>query len=126
MSFKTVSTDKAPKAIGPYSQAVVANGFVFASGCIPVCPETQELKKGTVEEQTKLVLSNMEGVLTAAGSSMDKVVKCTVFLSDMGNFQRVNAVYAERFNASLPARSAVEVAKLPKDVDVEIECIALA
>jgi len=122
---KEVKTDKAPKAIGPYSQAIVANGMVFASGQIAIDPKTGELNTGSIEEQTRLVLNNMKAVLEAAGSSFDKVVKCSVFLDDMNNFAQMNGVYGEFFNPPFPARAAVEVARLPKDVKVEIEAIAL-
>jgi len=120
-----VKTDKAPKAIGPYSQAIVANGFVFASGQIPLDPATGELNTGTIEEQTRLVLKNLGAVLEAAGSSYDKVVKVAVFLQDMNDFSRMNQVYGEFFKPSFPARAAVQVVRLPRDVKVEIEAIAL-
>lgn len=122
---KEVKTDKAPKAIGPYSQGIIANGLVFASGQIAINPQTGELNTGGIEEQTRLVLNNMKAVLEAAGSSLDKVIKCTVFLDDMNNFTLMNGVYGEFFTAPYPARAAVEVARLPKDVKVEIEAIAL-
>jgi len=122
---KEIKTLKAPKAIGPYSQAIVANGLVFASGQIPIDPSTGELLNGSVEDQTKLVLKNLNAVLEAAGSSMDNVVKCTVFLDDMNDFSRMNGIYDEFFNPPYPARAAVEVARLPKDVKVEIEAIAV-
>ena len=122
---KEVKTDKAPKAIGPYSQAIVANGMVFASGQIAIDPKTGELNTGSIEEQTRLVLNNMKAVLEAAGSSLDNAVKCTVFLDDMNNFARMNGVYDEFFTPPYPARAAVEVERLPKDVKVEIEAIAL-
>ncbi len=122
---KEIKTEKAPKAIGPYSQAIMANGFVFASGQIAIDPSTGELKTGTIEEQTRLVLNNLKAVLEAAGSSFDKVVKCTVFLQDMNDFSRMNAVYGEFFKPPYPARAAVQVARLPKDVKIEIEAIAI-
>jgi len=122
---KQVQTDKAPKAIGPYSQGIVANGFVFCSGQIPIDPATGELNTGSIEDQTRLVLKNLGAVLDAAGSSYDEVVKCTVFLQDMDDFAKMNAVYAEFFKAPSPARAAVQVARLPRDVKVEIEAIAL-
>jgi 2-iminobutanoate/2-iminopropanoate deaminase len=122
---KEVKTDKAPKAIGPYSQGIIANGLVFVSGQIAINPQTGELNTGGIEEQTRLVLNNMKAVLEAAGSSLDKVIKCTVFLDDMNNFTLMNGVYGEFFTAPYPARAAVEVARLPKDVKVEIEAIAL-
>ncbi len=123
---KQVQTDKAPKAIGPYSQGIVANGFVFCSGQIPIDPATGELSTGTIEEQTRLVLKNLGAVLEAAGSSYDDVVKCTVFLQDMNDFAKMNEAYAEFFKAPSPARAAVQVARLPRDVKVEIEAIAVA
>lgn len=122
---KQVQTDKAPKAIGPYSQGIVANGFVFCSGQIPIDPATGDLNTGTIEEQTRLVLKNLGAVLEAAGSSYDDCAKCTVFLQDMNDFAKMNAVYAEFFKAPSPARAAVQVARLPRDVKVEIEAIAL-
>ncbi|MEW5901110.1 MAG: RidA family protein [Acidobacteriota bacterium] len=120
-----VKTDKAPQAIGPYSQAIIANGFVFASGQIAIDPLTGELNTGTIEEQTRQVLKNLAAVLEAAGSSFDRVVKATVFLQDMNDFSRMNQVYAEFFKAPFPARAAVQVARLPRDAKVEIEAIAL-
>jgi len=122
---KQVQTDKAPKAIGPYSQGIIANGFVYCSGQIPIDPATGELNTGTIEEQTRLVLKNVGAVLEAAGSSYDDVVKTTVFLQDMNDFAKMNAVYAEFFKAPNPARAAVQAARLPRDVKVEIEAIAL-
>ena len=120
-----IKTDKAPKAIGPYSQAIVANGFVFASGQIPIDPATGELNTGTIEEQTRQVLKNLTAVLEAAGTSLHKVVKATVFLQDMNDFTRMNAVYGEFFKPPYPARAAVQVARLPKDAKVEIEAVAV-
>lgn len=120
-----IKTDKAPKAIGPYSQAIVANGFVFASGQIPIDPATGEINTGTIEEQTRQVLKNLTAVLEAAGTSLPKVVKATVFLQDMNDFTRMNAVYGEFFKPPYPARAAVQVARLPKDVKVEIEAVAV-
>lgn len=119
-----VKTDKAPKAIGPYSQAIVANGFVFASGQIPIDPATGEVNTGSIEEQTELVLKNLRAVLEASGSSLENVVKATVFLQDMNDFSRMNDVYAKFFKPPFPARAAVQVARLPRDVKVEIEAIA--
>jgi len=120
-----IKTDKAPKAIGPYSQAVAASGFVFASGQIPIDPATGELNAGSIEDQTGRVLRNLTAVLEAAGTSLSKVVKATVFLKNMDDFTRMNAVYGEFFKPPYPARAAVEVARLPKDVLVEIEAIAV-
>ncbi len=125
MSREVVTTDNAPKAIGPYSQGIKANGFVFCSGQIPANPATGELITGSITEQTKQALSNVKGVIEAAGSSMDKVVKVTVFLKDMNDFSEMNAEYAKWFTGTPPARAAVEVARLPKDVGIEIEAIAV-
>jgi 2-iminobutanoate/2-iminopropanoate deaminase len=120
-----IKTEHAPQAIGPYSQAIEANGFIFASGQIPIDPASGELLLGTIEEQTRLSLNNLKAVLEAGGSSLDKVVKCSVFLEDMDDFTKMNGVYAEFFNSPYPARAAVQVARLPKDVKVEIEAIAI-
>ena len=117
-------TDNAPAAIGPYSQAVVVDGFVFCSGQIPLDPATMELSQGDVQEQTDLVLKNLAAVLEASGSSMGNVVKTTVFLKDMDDFVAMNDVYARHFGDHRPARAAVQAARLPKDVSVEIECVA--
>lgn len=122
---KEIKTEKAPKAIGPYSQAIEANGLIFASGQIAIDPSSGELMMGSIEEQTRLVLNNLKAVLEAAGSSFDKVVKCTVFLQDMDDFGKMNGVYGEFFKPPYPARAAVQVARLPKDVKVEIEAIAV-
>ncbi|KAG9127324.1 hypothetical protein FRC07_014857 [Ceratobasidium sp. 392] len=125
-SFSVVSTQDAPSAIGPYSQAIKAGGFVFASGCIPLVPSTGEIVEGGVEQQTAQALANLKAVVTASGSEVSKVVKTTVFLKSMNDFAAVNKVYADFFGSHKPARSAVEVARLPKDVLVEVECIAVA
>ena len=122
--MKFTQTDDAPAAIGPYSQAVVVGGFVFCSGQIPLDPTTMELLDGDVSEQTDLVLRNLSAVLEASGASMASVVKTTVFLKDMGDFAAMNEVYARHFGEHRPARAAVQAARLPKDVAVEIECIA--
>ena len=122
---KEIKTDKAPKAIGPYSQAIAVNGFIFASGQIAMDPKTGEINTGTIEEQTRLALTNLKSVIEAGGSSFEKVVKCTVFLEDMDEFSRMNAVYSEFFKPPYPGRAAVQVARLPKDVKVEIEAIAV-
>jgi 2-iminobutanoate/2-iminopropanoate deaminase len=121
---KIISTDRAPKAIGPYSQAVVSSGFAFLSGQIPLDPATNQLIEGDVAAQTERVLENLKAVLEACGSSLAKVVKTTVFLKDMGEFARMNEVYSRYFPESPPARATVEAARLPRDVRVEIECIA--
>jgi len=122
---KAIKTERAPKAIGPYSQAIATNGMIFASGQIPIDPATGELNTGSIEDQTRLVLNNLKAVLDEGGCTFDDVVKCTVFLEDMNDFSRMNAVYAEFFNPPYPARAAVQVARLPKDVKVEIEAIAV-
>lgn len=122
---KEIETDKAPKAIGPYSQAIETDDLIFASGQIAIDPSTGELNTGTVEEQTRLVLNNLKAVLEAAGSSLQKVVKCTVFLQDLNDYAAMNAIYGEFFEAPYPARAAVQVARLPRDVKVEIEAIAV-
>ncbi len=121
---KEVKTKNAPEAIGPYSQAIVTNGLVFASGQIAIDPQNGQIVEGDIEKQTRQVLTNLKAVLEAAGSSLEKVVKCTVFLQDMNDFGRMNAVYSEFFRPPYPARAAVQVARLPKDVKVEIEAIA--
>lgn len=122
--FEYVHTDDAPAAIGPYSQAIVVDGWVFCSGQIPLDPNSGELLKGSVAEQTDLALKNLSAVLRAAGSSLQSVIKTTVFLSDMGTFGEMNEVYARHFGEHRPARAAVQAAALPKYCDVEIECVA--
>jgi 2-iminobutanoate/2-iminopropanoate deaminase len=119
-----VSTENAPKAIGPYSQAVVSKGFAFLSGQIPLDPATNQLVEGDVAVQTERVLENLKAVLEACGSSLDHVVKTTVYLKDMGEFVKMNEVYARYFPSNPPARATVEAARLPKDVRVEIDCVA--
>ena len=121
-----VLTDDAPKAIGPYSQAITANGLVFASGQIPLDPSTMQIVEGGIREQTERVMSNLRAVLGAAGSSFERVVKTTVFLADMDDFAEMNEVYGRFFGEAPPARSTVQVARLPRDVRVEIDVIALA
>lgn len=120
-----ISTKNAPQAIGPYSQAIKANGFVFSSGQIAIDPATQQVIAGDIAAQTDRVLRNLSGALEAAGSSMSKVVRCTVFLKDMNDFAAMNEVYGKYFKTAPPARSTVEVARLPKDTLVEIDAIAL-
>lgn len=120
-----VQTDNAPKAIGPYSQAIKANGFVFASGQIPLDPATMQIVEGGIREQTERVMNNLEAVLKASGSSLEGVVKTTVFLKDLTDFAEMNEVYGSFFRQTPPARSTVEVARLPRDVRVEIDVIAL-
>ena len=119
-----ISTDKAPAAIGPYSQAIEVNGMVYTSGIIPVVPETGEIPEGSVA-QAKQVLTNLSNLLLAAGSSMDQVVKTTVFIKEMNDFAAINEVYATFFHGVFPARSCVEVARLPKDVMIEMEAVAM-
>ena len=126
MSVKSIQTKTAPAAIGPYSQATVANGFLFTAGQIALDPATGKMTGATIEEQTRRVLENLKAVLEAAGSGMHKVVKTTVFITDMAAFARMNAVYAEYFPASPPARSTVPTPALPLGGLVEIECVALA
>ena len=121
-----IHTDSAPKAIGPYSQAIRAGDFIFAAGQTPIDPATGNLVEGEIETQTRRVLDNIRAVLEAAGSGLDKVVKTTVFMTNLGDFARMNAVYAEYFPASPPARSTVQVSALPKGAAVEIECVAVA
>lgn len=123
--IEPVATDRGPKAIGPYSQAVRANGFVFLSGQIPLDPKTQQVVEGDVVAQTERVLENLRGVVEAAGSSLQHVVKTTVFLADMNDFAAMNEVYGRYFAKHPPARSTVQVSRLPKDVRVEIDLIAL-
>ncbi len=121
---KVISTEHAPKAIGPYSQAIVSNGFAFLSGQIPLDPASGRLIDGDVAAQTERVLENLQAVLAACGSSLERVVKTTVYLKDMGEFARMNEVYAKYFPLHPPARATVEAARLPRDVRVEIDCIA--
>ncbi|KAI8979399.1 endoribonuclease L-PSP [Mycotypha africana] len=125
MSLARVHTDSAPAAVGPYAQAIKANGFVYTSGQVALNPATGKVVEGEIKEQTKQVFLNLTEVLKAAGSSLDKVVKTTVFLRDMNDFAAMNEVYATFFPTHQPARSAVQVARLPLDVAVEIECVAL-
>lgn len=121
---KAVITDKAPRAIGPYSQAIISDNLVFSSGQIPIDPATGNLETGPIEKQAHLVFKNLAAVLEAARSGLEKTLKVTIFLKDMDNFARVNEIYSQYFKEVFPARSAVEVARLPKDVDIEVEAIA--
>ena len=121
-----ITTKEAPQAIGPYSQAIRANGFVFTSGLIPIDPVTQQVITGDVAAQTERVLQNLFAILTAAGSGLDRVVRTTVFLKNMSDFAVMNEVYGRYFTSNPPARSTVEVARLPKDVLLEIDVVALA
>ena len=124
--IETIATENAPKALGPYSQALKAGGFIYCSGQIPINPATNTIEAVTIEDQTRQAITNLKNVLEKAGSSLAKVVKTTVFIKDMNDFAALNGVYAEPFAPNKPARSCVEVARLPKDVKVEIECIAVA
>lgn len=121
---KAIHTDRAPKAIGPYSQAIQSTGFIFVSGQIPLDPKTGEIPGQTIEEQTHRVLKNIQAILESAGSSMAAVVKATVYLADMNDFARMNAVYSQYFSEPFPARAAFQVARLPRDVKIEIEVVA--
>jgi 2-iminobutanoate/2-iminopropanoate deaminase len=123
---EVIATDKGPKAIGPYSQAIKANGFIFLSGQIPFDPATSQIVEGDVATQTARVLDNVKAIAEAAGSSLGRAVKATVFLKDMNDFAAMNEVYGKYFAQNPPARSTVEVARLPRDVRVEIELVVLA
>ena len=123
-AMKAIQTDKAPAAIGPYSQAIEVNGFVFASGQIPIDPTTGQFAEGDIQAQTRQSLLNAQAILQAAGTDLSHVVKTTVFLSDMANFAAMNEVYAQFFQPPFPARSAVAVRDLPKGALVEIEVVA--
>ena len=122
---ETISTEKAPGAIGPYSQAVKAGNMVFCSGQIPIDPTTGEFVSNNVAEQTHQVLTNLSAVLEAAGTSLNNVVKTTVFLADMNDFTAMNEIYAKFFSDNKPARATVQAARLPRDARVEIDCIAV-
>ena len=124
--MEIIATEKAPAALGPYSQAICANGMIYCSGQIPINPATGVIEAQTIEGQTTQAITNLKNVLEKAGSSLAKVVKTTVFIKNMNDFAALNKVYAELFGDTKPARSCVEVARLPKDVLVEIECIAEA
>lgn len=126
MNKRIIHTDQAPKAIGPYSQAIHIGELVYTAGQVGLDPATMELVPGGIEEQTRQALTNLANVLEAAGTSTSKVVKTTVFLKDMNDFSKMNTIYAEVFNENPPARTTVAVAGLPKNALVEIECVALA
>jgi len=126
MAKEIISTTSAPSAVGPYCQGVKANGFIFVSGQLPMDPTTGEMVEGTIGERTARILENVKAIIEAGGSSMDKCVKMTVFLTDMGKFAEMNEVYKTYFTDSLAARSTIQVAALPRGVDIEIEAIALA
>lgn len=119
---RVISTDKAPGAIGPYSQAVEAGGFIFTSGVIPVNPQTGEIKE-SIEEQARQAFTNLTNLIEASGAYVSQVVKTTVFIKEMNDFAKINEIYAEFFKEPFPARSCVEVARLPKDVKLEIEAV---
>lgn len=125
MNKQIIHTEKAPAAIGPYSQAIKAGNLLFISGQVPFNPETMEIVEGGVEEQTTRVLENLKAILAEAGASFDNVVKTTVFIKDMNEFGMINEIYAKYFGENKPARACVEVARLPRDVKVEIEAIAV-
>ena len=121
---KIIATEKAPKAIGPYSQAIVHNGIAYLSGQIPLDPATNQIVEGDIAIQTERVIENIKAVLAASGSGLDRVLKTTVFLRDMSEFSKMNEVYGRYFAAESPARSTIQAARLPRDVSVEIDCIA--
>ena len=121
---KIIESSKAPAPIGPYSQAVEVNGVLYISGQIPIDQASGELVSGTIEEETEQVMKNLGYILKAAGTSFDQVVKCSIFIKDMGDFAKINAIYGTRFPENPPARETVQVSELPKGVNVEISCIA--
>src|SRR2546425_3301812 len=125
MDLRSVSTEKAPGAIGPYSQAIVAGDLIFTAGQVALDPKTGELVSGDIRLQTARVLDNLAAVLDAAGSSLDRVVKCTVFLADFAEFAAMNEIYAQRFGQHRPARSTVGTSALPRGARIEIECVAV-
>ncbi len=120
-----ISTKNAPAAIGPYSQAIEVNDMIFTSGMIPINPQTGELVTGSVEEQAEQAFTNLKALIEASGSSMDKVVKTVVFIKNMDDFAKINAIYEKYFTEPYPARSCVEVARLPKDVALEVEAVTI-
>ena len=126
MTRESVQTDKAPKAIGPYEQAIKANGFIYTAGQIPIDPKTANIVEGDISAQTRQVLENLKAVLEAGGSSLDRVVKATVFLKNIADFAAMNEVYAQYLGSAKPARSTVAVAELPRGALVEIDLVALA
>ncbi len=125
MEKKVVYTEKAPKPVGPYSQAIIAGDFIFTAGQIPIDPKTNQIVQGDIKEQTRQVLENLKAVLEEAGASFDDVVKVTVYMKDLNEFSAMNEVYSEYFKNSPPARTTVEVSRLPRDVKIEIDLIAL-
>ncbi|MGR3292400.1 MAG: RidA family protein [Candidatus Scalindua sp.] len=124
MQKNIISTNKAPQAIGPYSQAVRFNNLLFISGQIPIEPKSGEIVKGNIKEQTKQILENLNGILTAGGSSLNNVLRTTIFLTNLEDYTDVNEMYAQFFDKSMPARSTVQVSRLPMDVQIEIDAIA--
>ena len=122
---KIIESPQAPAPIGPYSQAVIANGVVYVSGQIPIDQSTGDLVSGSIEEETEQVMKNLGYILDASGSGFDKVLKCSIFIKNMGDFGKINAVYGTRFTSNPPARETVQVSELPKGVNIEISCIAL-
>lgn len=126
MQKKTIQTDQAPAAIGPYEQAVEVGGFLFTSGQIALDPKTGNFLEGTIEEETELVIKNLEAIITASGRTLQDVVKTTVYLADLGHFGQVNQVYEKFFGESKPARACVQVAALPKGAKIEIDAIAVS
>lgn len=123
--IRVVKTYDAPEAIGPYSQAIESNGFLFLSGQIAIDPSTNQIVGSNIESQTRQIFKNIKAVLKAAGTKMNNVVKCTVFMTDLNDFNKMNKLYEEEFEGHKPARSTVQVARLPKDVLIEIECVAV-
>ncbi|GGG09879.1 RidA family protein [Pontibacter amylolyticus] len=124
MNHSIITSANAPAAIGPYSQATLHNGTMYVSGQIPLDPQSGELVSGTIEEETHQVMKNLFAILQEAGMGFDNVLKCSIFVKDLGNFGKINEVYGSYFTANPPARETVEVSRLPKDVNVEISCIA--
>lgn len=124
MTHNIITSANAPAAIGPYSQATLHNGTIYVSGQIPLDPQSGELVSGTIEEETHQVMKNLFAILQEAGMGFDNVLKCSIFVKDLGNFGKINEVYGSYFPANPPARETVEVSRLPKDVNVEISCIA--
>lgn len=122
---KIINTNEAPAAIGPYSQAIEANGFIFLSGQIAIVPAVNKLVENDIEKQTRQIFANMRAVLKSAGSDLSKIVKCTVFMVDLNDFAKMNKIYEDEFAGHKPARSTVQVARLPKDALIEIECVAV-
>lgn len=125
MSRQVVRTESAPAAIGPYSQAIIANGFIYTAGQVPLIPGTKTLREGGIQEQTRQALDNLKAILEAAGTSLENVVKTTVFMVDLGEFAAMNEIYAAYFTANPPARSTVQVSALPLGAKIEIEVVAL-